>query len=82
MALAKARIAVAKKAAMPAPCSPPCRPACGPTPPISSPHQLSPQTDKAKEAAALLLKAPRGAGALVRPDEWWTERRAGGPRPP
>ncbi|CAM5769030.1 lytic transglycosylase [Labrys miyagiensis] len=31
--------------------------------------------DKDKEAAALLLRAPRDAASLVRPDEWWTERR-------
>ncbi|MDS1134675.1 lytic transglycosylase domain-containing protein [Nitratireductor indicus] len=29
-----------------------------------------------KEAAALMLKAPREAAALVDPDEWWIERRA------
>jgi soluble lytic murein transglycosylase len=31
--------------------------------------------EKAREAAALLLKAPRDPESLVRPDEWWTERR-------
>jgi soluble lytic murein transglycosylase len=31
--------------------------------------------DKDKEAAALLLRAPRDRTALVRPDAWWTERR-------
>lgn len=30
---------------------------------------------KPRDAAALLLKAPREADALVRPDQWWTERR-------
>ncbi len=29
-----------------------------------------------QEAAALMLKAPREAAALVDPDEWWIERRA------
>ncbi|WP_307437521.1 lytic transglycosylase domain-containing protein [Labrys monachus] len=31
--------------------------------------------EKDKEAAALLLRAPRDPALLVRPDEWWTERR-------
>jgi soluble lytic murein transglycosylase len=31
--------------------------------------------NKDREAAALLQRAPRDAEALVRPDEWWTERR-------
>ncbi|WP_448952980.1 lytic transglycosylase domain-containing protein [Labrys neptuniae] len=30
---------------------------------------------KPRDAAALLIKAPRDAEALVRPDEWWTQRR-------
>lgn len=31
--------------------------------------------DKPKEAAALLMSAPREAALLGKPDEWWTERR-------
>jgi soluble lytic murein transglycosylase len=31
--------------------------------------------DKYKEAAKLLLSAPRDAASLVDPDEWWVERR-------
>jgi soluble lytic murein transglycosylase len=33
------------------------------------------KTDKPQEAAALMLKAPRDPASLIRPDEWWTERR-------
>ena len=31
--------------------------------------------NKDKQAAALLLRAPRDAAELVRPDDWWVERR-------
>lgn len=33
------------------------------------------RADKIKEAAALMLSAPRDASVLVDPDEWWVERR-------
>ncbi|MDQ0470779.1 lytic transglycosylase domain-containing protein [Labrys wisconsinensis] len=75
-ALAKARIAVAKKAGNAGALL-----AAVPASLRSDPAYLFARisylrrNDKAKEAAALLLKAPRGAEALVRPDEWWTERR-------
>jgi len=33
------------------------------------------RAEKFREAAAVLARAPRDAASLVRPDEWWIERR-------
>lgn len=37
--------------------------------------QLLRRDEKAKEAAAILLAAPRDPALLGKPEEWWTERR-------
>ncbi len=42
---------------------------------IYSRIQVLRRADKTKEAAALLVSAPRDAKALVDPDAWWIERR-------
>lgn len=76
LALAKARVAIGKKARDAAallkavPDSMKGDPAY-----LFAQIELFRRTGKAGEAAALLLKAPKDTDALVSPDEWWTERR-------
>jgi soluble lytic murein transglycosylase len=76
VAVAKARIAFEKKARNAAAllASVPASSANDPAFLFAKVKHLR-RSEKIAEAAAILARAPRDATALVRPDEWWTERR-------
>lgn len=75
-AVAKARIALEKKAGNAAALMAAVPASAGRDPAFlfARVKQLR-RADKIREAAAVLAGAPRDATLLVRPDEWWTERR-------